>query len=74
MKRLTLAQVRSVRAKLGDKPIADYAEARKHVGDNFATANQAHALSMLTRLNTREDWCRLEACIVILTHRRRNKR
>ena len=29
------------------------------------TANQALALSLMTRLNTRVDWLRLQACLVI---------
>lgn len=34
------------------------------------TANQALALSLMTRWNTSEDWLRLQACLVILRQRR----
>jgi hypothetical protein len=34
------------------------------------TRNQALALSMVTWRNTREDWLRLQACLVILKSRR----
>jgi hypothetical protein len=32
------------------------------------TRNQALALSLMTWHNTREDWLRLQACLVILRH------
>jgi hypothetical protein len=47
-----------------------YAEARRLACDNFATGNQAVALSLHTSSNTRDDWLRLQACLVILRHRR----
>lgn len=41
-------------------------EARKLASPGFGCANQALALSMLTRLNTPTDWLRLQACLVHL--------
>lgn len=45
------------------------AEAQRYVSRNQSrqiTKNQALALSMLTVLNTPQDWLRLQACLVLL--------
>ncbi len=70
------------------KPIK-LAEVRKHTGRELTveeaaqyvspsqsatvTRNQACALSLHSWLNTATDWLRLEACLVILSDKRRNK-
>ena len=38
-----------------------------------ATRNQACALSLHSWLNSATDWLRLEACLVLLAHKRRQK-
>ena len=65
------------------------AEVRKHTGREITieeaaqyvsqgqpgtvTRNQACALSLHSWLNTATDWLRLEACLVLLAHKRRQK-
>lgn len=77
MKALTLKQVRYARAAMeGDdyQPIASYEAARQYAnpGDPYLH-NMVLALSCLTRLNTADDWRRLEAALVILAHHRRRQ-
>jgi len=70
------------------KPM-NLAEARKHTGRELtveeaaqyvspgqsvtATRNQAHALSLHSWLNSPTDWLRLEACLILLADKRRQK-
>jgi hypothetical protein len=65
------------------------AEVRKHTGraltideaaqyvspdqSDTVTRNQARALSLHSWLNSATDWLRLEACLVLLAHKRRQK-
>jgi hypothetical protein len=65
------------------------AEVRKHTGrqltaeeaaqyvspgqSDTVTRNQACALSLHSWLNTATDWLRLEACLVLLANKRRQK-
>jgi len=65
------------------------AEVRKHTGRRLtveeaaqyispgqsatATRNQARALSLHSWLNSATDWLRLEACLVLLADKRRQK-
>jgi hypothetical protein len=65
------------------------AEVRKHTGRHLTieeaaqyvspgqsdtvTRNQACALSLHSWLNTATDWLRLEACLVLLANKRRQK-
>ena len=65
------------------------AEVRKHTGRELTvdeatqyvsqgqsdrvTRNQACALSLHSWLNSAADWLRLEACLVLLAHKRRQK-
>ena len=65
------------------------ADVRKHTGrqltveeaaqyvspgqSDTVTRNQACALSLHSWLNSATDWLRLEACLVLLAHKRRRK-
>jgi hypothetical protein len=65
------------------------AEVRKHTGreltveeaaqyvspsqSDTVTRNQAYALSLHSWLNSATDWLRLEACLVLLVYKRRQK-
>lgn len=51
-----------------------YAEAIKISGPGFGCKQQSIALSLMTWRNTREDWLRLQACLVILKHQRRKRK
>jgi hypothetical protein len=70
------------------KPM-NLAEVRKHTGRHLTTEeaaqyvsqgqsdtvtrNQAIALSLRSWSNSATDWLRLEACLVVLAHKRRQK-
>ena len=70
------------------KPM-NLAEVRKHTGRHLTieeaaqyvsqgqsdtvTRNQARALSLHSWSNSATDWLRLEACLVLLAHKRRQK-
>ncbi len=70
------------------KPM-NLAEVRKHTGRHLTieeaaqyvsqgqsdtvTRNQARALSLHSWSNSATDWLRLEACLVVLAHKRRQK-
>lgn len=66
MRRMKLADVRAITGR-----DMSYAEAIKISNPGYGCAQQALALSMLTRLNTATDWLRLQACLVILRTQRR---
>jgi hypothetical protein len=75
--------------KISMKPMK-LAEVRKHTGCQLTveeaaqyvspsqsytvTRNQACALSVHSWLNSATDWLRLEACLVLLAHKRRQKK
>lgn len=49
-------------------------EACQYANPGYGRAQQALALSMLTNLNTRLDWLRLQACLVHLKSQKSVKR
>ena len=71
MKPMKLAEVRKhTGCRLTVEEAAQYVSPGQSV---TATRNQACALSLHSWLNTATDWLRLEACLVLLAHKRRRK-
>ncbi len=70
MRRITLREVEPI---TGIKSMT-VEQARKLASPGFGCAQQALALSMLTRLNTPEDWLRLQACLTHLRAQRKGSR
>lgn len=62
MKRMKLKDVEAITGVKGMTVEA----ARKLANPGFGCAQQALALSMMTRLNTPIDWLRLQACLTFL--------
>ena len=71
MKPMNLAEVREHTGRhLTIEEAAQYVSQGQSV---TVTRNQACALSMHSWLNTATDWLRLEACLVLLAQKRRQK-
>ena len=71
MKSMKLADVRKHTGRqLTVEEAAQYVSPGQSV---TATRNQACALSLHSWLNSATDWLRLEACLVLLAHKRRRK-
>ena len=71
MKPMKLAEVREHTGRhLTIEEAVQYASPGQ---SEMVTRNQACALSLHSWLNTATDWLRLEACLVLLAHKRRQK-
>jgi hypothetical protein len=71
LKPMKLAEVRKhTGCQLSVKEAAQYVTPGQ---SDTVTRNQACALSLHSWLNSATDWLRLEACLVLLAHERRNK-
>jgi hypothetical protein len=71
MKPMKLAEVRQHTGReLTVKEAAQYVSPSQ---SDRVTRNQACALSLHSWLNSATDWLRLEACLVLLAHQRRQK-
>jgi hypothetical protein len=71
MKPMKLAEVREHTGReLTVEEAAQYVSQGQSI---TVTRNQARALSLHSWSNTATDWLRLEACLVLLVHKRRQK-
>ena len=71
MKPMKLDEVRKhTRRELTVEEAAQYVSQGQ---SDTVTRNQACALSLHSRSNSATDWLRLEACLVLLAHKRRQK-